>query len=346
MEELLVIADPSRRAWIKRLLDLGHAVSRRVRLVQSTGSDLAEVVGMQSGDTIYAIDRHVEPVIRDEIEAWSADLLPLIVIAEGMGDSGMLRFCGQEQGPVKFVVMIDPIDGSRNIMYDKRSAWFIATVAPYAGREVRLCDAIASVMVELPTQREVFSRRFFAGTNPGEIGMITHNELGITRQLPGIRPSTAITIRDGFAQVSNFFPGTKQLASELMERIVLRTLGGSVIPGSSLVFDDQYISSGGQMVELMLGHDRFCCDLRPLFYRIIKRATDTAVRGLECHPYDVGGLLIAQRAGVIITDGFGQPLNPIMSVDTPVHWCGYANQALQNRIEPVIQEWLQEKGIN
>ena len=34
------------------------------------------------------------------------------------------------------------------------------------------------------------------------------------------------------------------------------------------VFDDQYISTGGQFYELIVGHDRFNADLRPVFYKL------------------------------------------------------------------------------
>lgn len=99
------------------------------------------------------------------------------------------------------------------------------------------------------------------------------------------------------------------------------------------------------MAELMLGHDRFCCDLRPLFYQILENSTGRTVRGLECHPYDVAGALVAREAGVILTNGVGQPLDCLLNVDQGVHWCGYANEAIQRKIEPVIMNWLGEHGI-
>ncbi len=79
-----------------------------------------------------------------------------------------------------------------------------------------------------------------------------------------LRPSQADTIQNGFASVSNFFPGTKVLSSELMEFISHNLIGKADVNKSS-VFDDQYISSGGQFYELIIGHDRFNADLRPLF---------------------------------------------------------------------------------
>ena len=98
------------------------------------------------------------------------------------------------------------------------------------------------------------------------------------------------------------------------------------------------------MVELMLGHDRFCCDLRPLFYDILANSTGQSIRGVECHPYDVAGGLVAREAGVILTDGFGRPLDGPLNVNQGMHWCGYANQSLHDEIEPIIQEWLERAG--
>ena len=129
-----------------------------------------------------------------------------------------------------------------------------------------------------------------------------------------------------------------------MERIVERTLG-AVEAGTAAVFEDQYITTGGQMVELMLGRDRFCCDLRPLFYAVLRGSGYTAAQGLECHPYDVAGALVAATAGVILTDGFGRPLDAPLDVHTGVHWCGYANAELYRQIAPVIRVWLAEHGV-
>jgi hypothetical protein len=135
------------------------------------------------------------------------------------------------------------------------------------------------------------------------------------------------------------------LAAELMERIATG-VSTQPVAGHALIFEDQYISTGGQMIELIRGHDRFCCDLRPLFYDILERRGGVAVtRGLECHPYDIAGLLVAQQAGVIITNGFGQPLDAKFGVDEGIHWCGYANANLQREIQPIIQSWLGEQGL-
>lgn len=330
-------------AWADRLAALGAAVRERLIAARNAGADMATAVAHEGGDTIFAIDRHVEPVIEQVIESWPASTRPLLLVAEGMGEDGRRTFTGPAGAPPRWRLIVDPIDGTRNIMYDKRSAWFIAAVAPDRGESTTVADAIASVMVELPPSKAGFADTFTATSSGPAIARRVDLRGGAATPF-AVRPSAAPTLRNGFGQVANFFPGTKVLASELMERIVRATLG-EVETGSASVFDDQYITTAGQMIELMVGHDRFCCDLRPLFYRIVSRESAKEVRGLECHPYDVAGLLVAQRAGVIITDGLGKPLRVPMDVETGVHWCGYANAALRDAIEPVIQQWMREKGV-
>ena len=93
-------------------------------------------------------------------------------------------------------------------------------------------------------------------------------------------------------------------------------------PGKAQLFEDQYISSGGQLYELMAGHDRFVADLRPLFER--HRPGGAA---LCCHPYDLCTELIARELGVIVTDEQGRRLAAPLDVAADVSWVGYANRA-------------------
>jgi len=43
--------------------------------------------------------------------------------------------------------------------------------------------------------------------------------------------------------------------------------------------------------------------------------------------------------------GFGNPLDAPFSVLEGIHWCGYANAALREAIEPVIRKWLSDRGV-
>ena len=44
---------------------------------------------------------------------------------------------------------------------------------------------------------------------------------------------------------------------------------GPARAGKAHCFEDQYASTGGQLYELMAGHDRFIADLRPLLGRLL-----------------------------------------------------------------------------
>lgn len=329
------------RAWARLLERLGTAVRAHVATAVRSGQDLSTPVAQEGGDTVFAIDRHVEPVIEREIESWPPEYKPLLLIAEGFGDDGR-RVFGPADQPLRYRLLVDPIDGTRGLMYDKRSAWFLAAVAVDGGEVTRLSDSFAAAMVELPTSKQGWCDSYTAVAGEPAEGRRSRIETGDWHRLPP-RPSTSADLRIGFGHVSNFFPGTKILAAELMERIAAETLGPA-LPGQALIFDDQYICSGGQMAELIAGHDRFCCDLRPLFYDILARSSGV-IRGLECHPYDVAGLLVAKQAGVVITDAFGAPLDCPLDVRTGVHWCGFANPSIARQALPVIRAWLGEKGV-
>ena len=154
-----------------------------------------------------------------------------------------------------------------------------------------------------------------------------------------LRPSRAEGILHGFASVSNFFPGTKLLASGLMEHLATHLLGPADVTAAT-VFEDQYISTGGQFYELIVGHDRFNADLRPTFYRMQNQP-----EGLCCHPYDVATMLVAEEAGVIVTDEKGQPLDGPLDTTTGLSWIAYANPTLRSKIEPLVADFLRNPPL-
>lgn len=327
----------------RSLLQLGLAVRRRlIAVMRAGGHDLARPIAHVGGDMVYELDRRVEPVLEQVMDAWPEDGKPLLLIAEGLNESGRRRF-GAESAPLRYRLLVDPIDGTRALMYDKRSAWFAAAIVPEAGEMTTLEQSVAAVLVELPTTKQAWADAWVAVRGRPVWGQRSRlDDTRVEDLTPS--PSRAETLRDGFGHIVSFFPGTKVLAAELLERIVQATLGRNE-PGEAQVFDDQYISTSGQLVELMVGHDRFCGDLRPLLQRIGRRGGEAGDHGLVCHSYDMAGWLVAQQAGVILTDGFGRPLQLPLDVHHPVHWCGYANAGLQARIQPVILAWLDERGL-
>ena len=109
---------------------------------------------------------------------------------------------------------------------------------------------------------------------------------------------------------------------------------GPVRRGKAQCFEDQYICSGGQLYELIAGHDRFTCDLRPLLEPWVARQGREF--GIACHPYDLATALIAEEAGVLLSDGLGKPLDAPLTLDADVAWAGYANAAIRAQVEPLL----------
>jgi hypothetical protein len=330
---------PDPQSIVDHLIELQSIV--RDRIVQTRRqTGLATVSRSTAADTIYAIDAVVEPILEEFCADW-AKATPLVLIAEGMEDEH------GEEGPVTFPrgsrpedaairIIMDPIDGTRGIMYDKRAAWALAAVAPNRGPATRLRDCSVSVMTELPTSKMGHADVLWAIKGRGAHGRRVDLSTGAGEKLD-LRPSTADTIHHGFASISNFFPGNKVLAGELAEFLATELVGPADVTKAA-IFEDQYICTGGQFYELIVGHDRFNADLRPLFYRIQKQG-----EGLCCHPYDIAGLLIAEEAGVIITDGLGNPLDAPMDTTAGVSWAGYANETLRAKIEPLLSRFLSER---
>jgi hypothetical protein len=338
---LLVLGN--RQEIVDRLIQFQEALRDRI-IASRASTNLHDVQRRSAADTIYAIDEVVEPVVQDLCDDWSRTT-PLILIAEGVvsrdaagktveGFQIFPRGAREEDALVRLI--IDPIDGTRMLMYDKRSAWTLAGVAANKGTGTSLRDIEVSVMTELPTSKMGQADVLWAVAGGGAQGRRVDLASGKSRPLALI-PSRASTIDHGFASVSNFFPGTKMLASELMERIAEALIPAGDLHGAT-VFEDQYISTAGQFHELIVGHDRFNADLRPVFY-----ATGGMPEGMCCHPYDCAALLIAEEAGVIVTDPVGERLNAPLDCTTGVSWLGYANPGLRAAIEPVVQRFLKDR---
>jgi hypothetical protein len=155
-----------------------------------------------------------------------------------------------------------------------------------------------------------------------------------------LRPSSATNIGHGYATVARFFPGARDELAAIDETIVRGALGTHAA-GKAHCFEDQYASTGGQLYELMAGHDRFIADLRPLLRPLL--ASRGLPPALACHPYDICCALIAEESGVIVTDSEGRPLDAPLDVEAEVAWAGYANGHIRARIEPLLQEALRTR---
>jgi len=309
---------------------------------QAALEDLARVDDDASlGDTIYAVDRVSEDVLIELFESEIASIASLILIGEGLPEGKVVLPRGTAEEDAVWRVIVDPIDGTRELMYQKRSAWILTGVAPNRGDKTSLQDIALAVQTEIPIAKQNLCDSLWALRGAGAQAE-RYDRLSRGRQPLRLKPSTARSIRHGFAAISRFFPGVREELAAIDEEIVRGALG-DVQPGKAHCFEDQYLSSGGQLYELMSGHDRFIADLRPLMEPLLNRRGLTL--GICCHPYDLCTELIAREMGVIVTDGGGETLRAPLDVETNIAWAGYANSYIREEIEPLLQRALARRGL-
>src|SRR5262245_20699968 len=131
---------PSTDAARYLLCALGDHV--RSLVIGARGMDMAAIEGETAADTIYAIDK----VADDALLRWFEQHWPDVeVVSEGLDEAVVV---GRDP---EWTVIVDTIDGTRGLMYDKRSEWCLAAAAPRLGT---LRDITAAAMTELPTVKQ------------------------------------------------------------------------------------------------------------------------------------------------------------------------------------------------
>jgi fructose-1,6-bisphosphatase/inositol monophosphatase family enzyme len=306
----------------------------RDRLLQSLSAqavDLAEpTASFEGGDTAYRLDAVAEETLLEACEDWGRQDV-FVLVAEGISEDGRRVFPeGADPGDARWTLIVDPVDGTRELMYDKRSAWTLAGVAANGSRPPTLADIEVAVQTELPTSRHRFADTLWAVRGEGVRAERTDLCRNECRTFPP-RPSTASSIRHGFACLVKYFPGTKIEAAQLEQALFEQILPDE--GPNPLVFDDQYLTSAGMLYQLVVGQARFIADLRPVFLQ----GRETL---LTAHPYDLCTELIAREAGVIVTDERGRSLSAPLDIHAAVSWIGYANRAIREEVWPVLERLL------
>ncbi len=328
----------------KRLVRVGERVRDHVllELRRQSADALSAVAFHSAADTIYEIDRSVETILLPALQEELQPLVSFTLICEGVNDEQPLSFpLDVPIDECELRIIIDPIDGTRPIMYNKRSAWVLMGIAPNRGAATTLADIELAVQIELPTTRAAVADTLWAIRGQGAFGETTDLKTG--ERVPfRPQPSGAPSIRGGFAMLTSFFPIGKELLARIEEDLA-QELFGDLSTNKTALFNDQYLSTGGQLYELMMGHDRMIADVRSLLYEKCQR--EGKPTGHSCHPYDICTALIAQEAGVIVTNGRGRMLDAPLTTTDDVSWIGYANATIRAEVEPVLLALLEKYGL-
>lgn len=336
-------------AWTPRLLDLAARIRSAARraLTEAIAAgrldDLMRPHEQGAGDVTYGIDVPTEVVLTD----WLAEVArekPISLLTE---DAGWRHAGPDGRGGVRDLpdfahggprVVVDPIDGTRNLMADVRSAWTVIGACPPGAEPPRQRDVALGVLTEIPDSRGAIARELWAargrGAHAREIRLgdgavvreerlvcdasdrADHGYFPFFRYMADLRPMIARIEADFFARL------------EREEHAEVRNC-----------YDDQYISNGGQLALLALGKYRMIADLRA--HLAERRGAST----LTTKPYDISGaVLVAAEAGCAITAAGGAELDFPLDVTTPIGFVGWHNAATRARLERHLAAALASVG--
>src|SRR5579862_8483564 len=129
---------------------------------QAALEDLASVAKEEEGDTIYAVDRVSEDLLIEFVEREIAHETPVVLIAEGLEHGKVVLPHGAAEESAIYRIIVDPIDGTRGLMYQKRSAWILTGVASNKGPDTNLQDIELAVQTEIPLVKQHLSDTLWA----------------------------------------------------------------------------------------------------------------------------------------------------------------------------------------
>lgn len=228
------------------------------------------------GDVTFAIDERAEA----RMEAYLGERAPEVA------------FYSEDRGLVvpgsdpEWVLIVDPIDGTRPAMAGLESACISIAAAPYGTGSPTMADVEVGLVIEIKSNASFLAVRG-AGVEPGPV-------LGTTTQLErmlwtyGLRGRPVVDIAvvlERLINSSSVGGGTFDLGSAAFD--VTRVVSGQM---------DAYIEPGPRMIADVPG-------MRTEFERVGNGAV------LNNSPYDLAAAaLIAEAGGAVITDAYGEPL--------------------------------------
>ncbi len=324
------------------LLDLQTAIQGNVQSQQATPTQerLSGLHSVTKADAIYQIDKVSEKfVLQWFARNWPQDL-PVELMMEGIEDGSMTFPENLPTHKTDYLCIIDPIDGTRCIMDDKRSAWVLSAIAPRTSPSTppTLKDIRVAAMTELPPTKQRLADQISGIKGMGRSGLRSTRVNMDTGQQKAIKlePSRATDLKHGHGIVAKFFPEAKGLLTSFEEELIDRLYGLGNTP-YPIVFDDQYPSTGGQFYEILAGRDRMTLDLRPL---ALNKAGYSNC--LAAHPYDVCTALLLEESGCPVSGMLGEPLDSPLDTTSCVGFLAFANHRLQQQISPLVAELVKK----
>lgn len=264
----------------KELLALAREV--REAILPELNNNKREIIRRQDcGDPHFKVDEIAEQTVENVLKKWS---LPIACFSE---DRGLVLF---HKNP-EWLLLIDPIDGTRSAMANFESCCFSVAVAPFS-QDPKFGEITHALVLELQT-----GEYFYADANQPKITTSV-------KDLP--LPSKGITLENMFWSTELTAHPIRQLAKvcgDLIDNSV--TLGGVFVFTSS-TYSLTRIITGQLDAHVDVGH-RILQDHPELMEEFLKAGRGKIV---TLFPYDIAAAaFILIKAGGVVTDAYGKPLD-------------------------------------
>lgn len=326
---------------LARLLWQAHRKARaavRQALLTARSNEMTKVAAITAADTIYGIDTIAEAALLSFIETHQHDAPAFVLVGEFETGAALTFGNGQPQ----FRVLLDPIDGTRLLMHKKSSGWILTGIAPERGAATRLADIFFALQTELPPPKQTFGDTLWASQFSPAHGQRENLLTGASANLL-LGGDAADDLLHGFISFVNLFPRGKQILAKLEEEFLyspaVAVSGAEELP----IFEDQHLSTGGQLYALMTGQMRLVADFRPLLNQHWRQRHEPTL--LCAHPYDLATALIAQKAGVSLFDQRGSNLDGPTAPTDEIGWIGFSNPKLATRYLPTLLQTLERNNL-
>jgi myo-inositol-1(or 4)-monophosphatase len=256
------------------------------------------------GDVTFAIDEEAETFL----EEFLAERAPGVAFYSE--DRGLVQPAGEPE----WVLVVDPIDGTRPAMAGLESACVSVAAAPLGDGHPAMADVEAGCVAEIKSGAAFTASRDGAVEPAPRLSQNT--ELDRMFWTYGLRGRPAVptaTVLGELIDSSSVGGGTFDLGSATFD--ITRIVTGQL---------DAYVEPGPRMVEDVPG-------MREEFERVGGGAV------LNNSPYDLAAAkLICERAGAVVTDAYGEPLDdrPLLGsgADYQMSCVAAANAELHARI--------------
>ena len=270
-------------------VDLAYAIRAEVSPHLGAPSARRLTGKASSGDEAFAIDDVAERVIEDFIRE---NQLPVAYYTEGRGLV--------EHGRAEHMFVIDPIDGTRPAMRGLEPCVVSIAVAPNS-HNACMSDVSFGCILELKADRLFTAER-------GGVARIRENG----RELPIARTDTQELDKCSwsFEAVGRPF---RYIAEVLAPQIDRSGIRGGVYLFSSTAFS---------LTRMLTGQFDAVTDVGNRVYRDFPHLRDEFVEAgygnvIGLFPYDIASAaMIAETAGCVVTDAYGNSLDPTPLLDT------------------------------